>query len=347
MHYDCIILGQGIAGTLLYYELKKRDWHIAVVDDGNIHASSKVAGAVLNPVNGKALWQTRRQETLQAFAIAKYREIGAAWQLTLLQEMPLLHFHTEERLRLYFEERSREIPNLLQVLSLEETADWQRFFAVDHGIGRVQGSFKIAAAQLLDEARQRIKEQDLLLTERWDWADFRVSAEGVAYKGITADKLICCEGAAARYNPYFKALPFTRNKGEALLLSIPGLPQQVMYQHGIRLTPRGNNLFWAGSNQTWSYDELSPDTAWAEDVLKQLKSWLKTEMEQTDHLFAERPTTAGQVIFAGAHPEAQGVLMLNGLGTRGFSAGPFYAAQLARQLCGEEPLTVLAHKSLA
>lgn len=348
MHYDFLVLGQGIAGTLLSYELKKRGRRVLVVADEAAPAASKAAGGVLNPVNGKALWQTRKQEKLLPVAIHKYRELEADWQLPLLTEMPLLHFHTEERLRLYFEARSREIPELLQVLKPEDAAGWRSFFHVENGIGAVKHCYVIAARQLLQHCRMQLSREGALLEANWDWPALRLSAEGVAYKGFTASVLICCEGAAGRQNPFFGALPFTRNKGEALLVRIPGLPREFMYQHGLRLTPWRNeaDVFWLGSNQVWDYEQPAPDRAWREAAVLQLKDWLKTDFEVLEHLCAERPTTAGQTIFAGAHPRHRQIALLNGLGTRGFLAGPYYAAQLARQLCGEEELEVITHKSL-
>lgn len=346
MHYDFIILGQGIAGTLLSYELLRRGKKMLVVDNGNPHAASKVAGAVLNPVNGRALWQTRRQEIFQAAALSKYREIEAYWGLPLLTEMPILHVHTEQRLAEYFQTRSQEIPGLLQTLSTAETADWTAFFRFEHGIGRVTFAHKIAARRLLQHCRELLLANNALLTEVWDWSALTLTPEGVSYKNSTAGKLICCEGAAVRYNPYFNRLPFTRNKGEALLIHAPALPQNIIYQRGIRLTPWHEGGFWAGSNQTWDYEDPGPDAAWRAATEKELRQWLKVPFEVTAHLFAERPTTAGQLIFAEAHPEHPQLVLFNGLGTRGFSAGPYQAAQLAAQLCGEAALPLLTHRAL-
>jgi len=346
VHFDFIIIGQGICGTLLSYELLQRGKSVLVVDDGRECVASKVAGAVLNPVNGKALWQSRRQEALLPVAINKYRELEKIWHLPLITEMPLLHFHTEEKLRVYFEERAGEIPDLLSVPSGEAAKKWQALFHYDFGTGLVQHCQVVQARALLAHARSLLQETHCLLAEKWNWEALQLLENGLAYKDHTARMLICCEGPAVRENPFFRSLPFTKNKGDALLLNIPGLPRHAMYQHGLRLVPWEGNLFWAGSNQIWDYEAAAPDATWAAEATAQLRHWLKLPFQVVKQLFAERPTTAGQQVFLGCHPHFRQVALLNGLGTRGFSASPFYTQQLAAMLCGEAPLTAVKHKSL-
>jgi len=130
-------------------------------------------------------------------------------------------------------------------------------------------------------------------------------------------------------------LPFTRNRGEALLLHIPGLSGQAIYHSKLRLVPRGDDLFWCGSNYQWNYTSLEPDAAWRKNTIAELQRWLKLPFEVVDHIVAERPTTAGQVPLIGLHPGKPSAGILNGLGTRGFSAGPFWATELARKLTDE------------
>ena len=55
--YDYLIIGQGLAGSLLTWELLQRGCKIIVVDNG-LENASKVAAGLINPVTGMRLvWQ--------------------------------------------------------------------------------------------------------------------------------------------------------------------------------------------------------------------------------------------------------------------------------------------------
>jgi glycine/D-amino acid oxidase-like deaminating enzyme len=97
----------------------------------------------------------------------------------------------------------------------------------------------------------------------------------------------------------------------------------------LRLVPRSDGLFWCGSNYTWNFDNLLPDEQWKQDAIIELESWLKLPFTIKAHIVAQRPTTAGQIPFIGIHPEHNTVAIFNGLGTRGFSAGPYWASAFA------------------
>ncbi|MGN6438983.1 MAG: NAD(P)/FAD-dependent oxidoreductase, partial [Agriterribacter sp.] len=72
---------------------------------------------------------------------------------------------------------------------------------------------------------------------------------------------------------------------------------------------------------------------------RQLQHWLKLPFTVEDHIVAERPTTAGQEILTGIHPAMPSFAILNGLGTKGFSAGPLLAKHLCSQLISSENFT--------
>ena len=50
---DFLIVGQGLAGTLLAAELEGRGQSIQVVDNNYPRAASKVAAGIMNPVTGR------------------------------------------------------------------------------------------------------------------------------------------------------------------------------------------------------------------------------------------------------------------------------------------------------
>ena len=49
--YDFLIIGQGIAGTILSYYLEKRGYRICVIDNLDKKAPSQIASGIYNPIS--------------------------------------------------------------------------------------------------------------------------------------------------------------------------------------------------------------------------------------------------------------------------------------------------------
>jgi glycine/D-amino acid oxidase-like deaminating enzyme len=120
------------------------------------------------------------------------------------------------------------------------------------------------------------------------------------------------------------------------MLDIPGLPEDAIYHRKLRLVPKGDHQFWCGSNYQWDFENILPDENWRKESEAELKSWLKIPSEIKNHIVAQRPTTAGQIPIVGIHPEYTALAIFNGLGTRGFSSGPYWAAEMAALLLKPE-----------
>ncbi|HEX5026828.1 MAG TPA: FAD-dependent oxidoreductase, partial [Agriterribacter sp.] len=326
MDFEYLIIGQGIAGTLLSNALWKQGRSFLVIDNVNGTAkASVVAGAIINPVNVSRWTSAPQVGSIVNAALETYKNFEETLGCSLIEETSMLVFHEDlSQSQLFVQQQ------LISQIYLPPpvNADIQianRFFNDAFGLAKVQPVWKINATALLSGWAAFLQREDLLLKEHFDIDRCRITPEAVTYKSTRFKKIIFCEGASGALNPFFKQLPFTKNRGEALLLSIPGLAPDYIYHHGIRLVPTATGLFWCGSNYQWSYRNLSPDQNWRKKTEIKLRQWLTVPFEVMDHLVAERPTTAGQVFLAGVHPGMPSVAIFNGLGTKGFSYGPALA----------------------
>ncbi|MES2480232.1 MAG: FAD-dependent oxidoreductase [Bacteroidota bacterium] len=326
VHTDYLIIGQGMAGTLLSYELMQAGKSVMVIDTKSRHNTSLVASAVINPLVGKNWTLAKEAERIIPVALETYHNLNQLLNEDLVQQKSILVFHRDELSADNFSKQKASGNPYLIENNPEQVADWFAPF----GIGEVNPVYTIDAQSLLRKWADFLLLKNALLEEQFQFDELKISTDKIQYKEVIADKIVFCEGAIGRQNPFFPALNFTQNRGDALLLSIPHLSTEHIYHKDFRLVPHRDNLFWCGSNYIWEYDSLVPDTDWRKETERELKNWLKLHFETVDHWVAERPTTAGQQSLMLQNEQHKNLYFFNGLGTRGFSAGPSLAKEMAQ-----------------
>lgn len=80
---NVLIIGQGIAGSCLAWELKRRGADFTIADRPIAETASRVAAGLVNPLTGRAFRPGWRQEECLSAAEAFYpeteRELGGPW----------------------------------------------------------------------------------------------------------------------------------------------------------------------------------------------------------------------------------------------------------------------------
>lgn len=315
IHQPILIIGQGIAGTLLSYILYREQIPFVVMDMPSGHSTSHTSGAVLNPYSGKTRQGIARRSDMYDTAINIYREMEQLLAVPVIQDSSLVFFDSERE---------------AHPAAADQFRQWFQHYDTVHVCERVA---IIHNEILLDSWRRFLREKGLLLETVYDESALVIKADHMIYKGQEYHAVIYCNGVQARVSQYFEHLRFTRNRGDVLHLHIEGLPEQIIFNKDkIRLIPRGNNLYWCGSNYNWHFEDMHPDPEWRAATIATLEDWLQLPFTLQRHLCAERPTTVGQLPFVGWHPLYPRIGICNGLGTKGFSAGPEWIQDFVAQM---------------
>ncbi len=330
MHVDVIIIGQGICGTFLSWNLMKLGKSVLVIDECKPFTSSRIASGVINPVTGRRIVRTWMIEDLLPFAERSYQTFEKELNVELIRQCNVLDFHSTLQMKEAFEKRLAEGETYLEH---HDSTSWKNYFNFIYGIGEVNPCLLIDLNVLIDTWRSHLQQQDALLQERFDIQQLQVTNEKIIYKDITADKIIFCDGVAAYANPYFSLLPFAPNKGEVLIIHIPGLPRTNIFKQGISIVPwKDDDLFWIGSSYQWTFDNDQPTESFRIKTENALRFWLKLPFKVVDHLAAVRPATIERRPFVGFHPVHTNVGIFNGMGTKGCSLAPYFGEQLAHHI---------------
>ena len=336
MDVDYLIIGQGISGTLLSRNLIKEGRTVLVIDDGHPFSSSMVAGGIINPVTGMRMVRTWLIDELLPLAWKTYKELEQELNIPLIRECNILEFHANQEMSRMFADKMREEEKYLH--DVPGINVWEKYFRFNYGIGEVAPCLLLDINAMLNGWRKRLKEMDAVVEEKFSWEHCVVKDNRVVYKNITAQKIICCEGAGGTDSPYFNRLPWSKDKGEAIIASIPGLPRTHIYKQVIGIVPWKEDLFWIGATHDWKFTDLNITAAFRKSVTDQLDYWLKLPYTIVDHIAAQRPSNVERRPFVGLHPVHRAVGILNGMGGKGVSTAPYFAGQLAMHLVNGAPI---------
>ncbi len=335
---DYIIVGQGLAGTTLAWQLLRREQRVLVVDRPSANSASRMAAGLVTPVTGKRLAKSWRWDELYPFARAFYREIEATTGATFFHAKPAIRILADAAER---EEYLRRREGVLQglVQPLRE--------ALPAGFHAPQGAFELAtAARLdvpgyLDASQARFRAVGSYYSGSLDWqCDVEFSADGVRLPryGFQAQRLVLCCGFAGDRDPWFSGIRFNAAKGELLTIRIPGFHHDRVTHHGVWLAPLQAETYLLGATYSWEpFTEGTTLTGRCE-LESRLRKFLQRPYTVVDHRAAIRPVIDAGFPALGRHPAIPQLAYFNGLGSKGSLLAPYFAAQLADLLgTGQEP----------
>lgn len=305
-----------------------------VIDNNYERAASKVAAGIVNPVTGRRYVKSWRIDELIPFAVETYRAIEEKLNICFLHERNILRslFNSGEEndwlARSTQEEYKKYILPEADISTLENNTN--KVFSY----GEVTGALQVEIHKLVKAYRAHFKENSCLLEEEFDVNNLKIEEEGVSYKDIQAEKIIFSEGLKAERNPYWSYLPFQGTKGEVIIARIPEVNFEKMYKYRIFIVPLPDkDTYWIGSMYHWTYDDDVPSEEGLTYLTARLRDAINVPFEIIEHKSAVRPTVKDRRPYLGLHPEFKQLAIFNGLGTKGASLAPFFAAQMADFLC--------------
>ncbi len=332
MNVDYLIIGQGMAGTMLSYFLLQKNKKILVIDESSPSSSSNVSAGAFNPVTGRRMVKTWKADQLLPFAERSYHEMEEMLHLTFHHKKDIFKVFTsiKEQNDLIAKSASPEMANYL---SMEADDNWiTPFVNSPLGGAKVTGSGHIEIATLIEKFREYLQNESLLVEEKFSFEDLIVSKEQVAWKDHKAQRILFCEGHHAVTNPYFKWLPFVLTKGELLTIRIPGFPEDRIIKCGISILPMGDGLFRAGATYNWDQLDETPSEEGRQDLVEKLDKALKVPYEIVAHKAGIRPTVRDRRPFVGMHPVHSNVGIFNGIGTKAIMLSPYFSHQFVESL---------------
>lgn len=332
---DYLVVGQGIAGTMLAYTLMKAGKKVMVIDRGR-DTASEIAGGIINPVTGKRMVRSWKAEELLAYAREAYKDMEEMLGISFLREVIICRYLTNPEDKAFCEQQQDKDWFQRNVHALE----------YDHpGIKNTMGGVAINPAlrvytrEMLQAFRHHLEDKDWLREEDFNHSSLNFTSAGVRYKDIKADMAIFCEGTGVHRNPWFHWLPFNPSKGEILIARIPDLvpDEHFIPMKGLYFIPLEKDVFYVGSTNEWNFCDNKPSAHKREEIERKMQKILNYDYEILDHKAATRPAVKDRRPLIGVHPQYRQLAVFNGMGTKGFSLSPYFAREFVNHLLNGDP----------
>jgi glycine oxidase len=323
---DSIVVGYGLAGFNIAWQLKQHQKSFLILSDPSYRSASENAAGIFNPTVLKRYTMAWEGLTFTHFALAYYKQIESEFNTKLFYSLPIhRHFYNEGEQN-HWTVASQQA-GLSHFLNPTIKMNTEPTLKNHSGYGIVEKLGKLEIQKMLSAFKQRIP-SNRFKEEEFDYTLLKILKDKISYAGVEARNIIFCEGFGLKKNPWFNYLPLTGSKGEYLIVKAPLLKRKQILKGSVFVTPIEENLFWVGASFSHKDKSATPTEKGRNWLQEQLDKMLNTPYEIIDHAAAVRPTVVDRKPLLGVHPFYSNLFLFNGLGTRGVLMAPLLSKWL-------------------
>jgi glycine oxidase len=325
-----LIVGQGLAGSLLAWEFEKAGIDFEIADQGHALASSRIGAGIINPITGQRIVKSWRVDELLGPALAVYREMEAALGVALMRPMRVRRFfHDERERRIFAEKRARG--ELAPYVAADEVGGSAGADTVDADGFWIERAAHVDTAKLIGAMRSRLVAAGRLREERVELASVR----------SRYDVVIFCAGVFAGGSELgaFGFANLQPAKGETLTVETTSdeLAPDVILNAGHWLLPLGKGRARIGATFEPGVVDLMPTAAARAALEKSATRFLPGGFSVVAQESGLRMTSADKHPVVGRSPADPRVGIFNGLGSKGALLAPGLARQWVNHLTEAVP----------
>ena len=312
MRADIIIVGQGLAGTVLGWELERTGIPFEIVDAGHDTSASRIAAGIINPITGRRLVKSWQVDALLTGARGAFLELGAALGANVWHDLRVRRLFADDRERRVFAEKQARG----ELAPFASAADSDGFW--------IERAGRVDLPVLLSMARMRWIEAGILRQERFDWAAGQDGAELV----------IDCTGAASSQ---FDFVPWEVSKGEILTVAVEGLDPRVILNRGHWVCPLGLGVAKVGATHEPGQTDTHPTGKARVALEASATTMLGRPFAVSRHEAGVRVNLPDRRPIVGRHPSRPRLGIFNALGSKGALLAPWLARQWVNHLTEAVP----------
>ena len=323
---EFFIVGNGLAGTMLAFEMLKNDIEFRIISSPEKSRASEVAAGMINPLVFKRLTKSWLVDELLPVAIKRYKYLENLLNERFYFEKKILKPLSGQEKELWLErKRDRAFQNY--IYSVDDFSPVENVIPAA-AFAQVNGAGFVALSSFLKLTDIYFRKQGLIIDAILDLQRMRPDSLSFSIEDFEASKIVFCEGAHIRHNPLFQWVKMVPVKGEVLLIHAPALSEEYILNKKVFVLPVGKQHFKVGSTYEWRNLNDIPTDEGKSSIIERLEKVINCDYEIVQHRAGVRPATADRRPVLGAHPEYKRNFVFNGLGTKGVMLAPYFAREM-------------------
>ncbi len=327
---EFLIVGNGLAGTMLAFEMMEKKLDFAIVASHKKSRASEIAAGMFNPLVFKRLTKSWLADELLPVMKKKYMELENLLGDRFYFEKPILKPLSEQEKQLWNERKAD--PHFSRFISGISDESPEKLLHPAAGYGIVNGSGYVNLKLFLELSDQYFRQQGVLIQSDFEIKNLDPEAKYFEAENVKASKLVFSEGAHLADNPLFSFIKLLPVKGEILLIYAPDLSEKFILNKQVFVLPVGNHRFKIGSTYEWKDLNEQPTEKGKLTIIERFEKLVTVEYSLEKHWAGIRPAVSDRRPVLGIHPKYRNLSVFNGLGTKGVMLVPYFAKEMVRHL---------------
>jgi glycine oxidase len=335
MELPILIVGQGLAGSVLALSLFNHGVPCHIADKQGMSVSSRVAAGLYNPIVFKRLTLGWRADEALAAVNKFYKKAERQLGIQILNESGIYRIHgSEDEVKLWAKRRDG---GWEQHLGQTESAEKKPWLKMPFGGAMVHSGGSINTLYFLDEVRTLFANKSVYHDAEVIASELVETEGAVFWKNTAYEAVVFCEGTVIEKNTLFEAPLLKPAKGEVLLIEAPDLPIEI-FNGKVYGVPLGNHKFKVGATYEWDAPHAEPTTEKYDELVYQLNKLLNVKFSVVKHEAGIRPSTPTRRPLFLRSKQISRVFAFNGLGTKGVLLAPMLADEIAQFFKSRKPV---------
>ena len=319
-----LIVGQGLAGTMLAFSLLEKGEGVLVADDYAHASASQVAAGMWNPVTFKRLAASWLAKEMLEEMNATFLQLENKLQANFFHQLPVARIFNSIQDANFWDEKS-DHPEVGRYLSARSNNSVQENFDAPFGNSEVNECGWLNVPLFREAAKNYFIQQGIFSSEAVKESEVEFHEQGALWKNMEFDKIILCTGIGVNQWEGLKELDLIPNHGQVLDLHIEGLELDAIANFGQFLLPYGNGKFRLGATYDWNEVPDVPTDEARELLLSELNLRMNKEVVIESQKTGYRPTTRDRRPILGFAKGNETLGVFGGLGSKGVLLAPFFA----------------------
>ena len=323
---DFLIIGQGIAGSILAYKLMRCGYSVLVVDDNHKSAASIAATGLIQPLSGKYLSLADINNQFIDCAIDFYKEIDQFLNISSFSKLKSYKILNDKQISII--EKKKKKQKFLDYIS-------SHYLSVPHLQNKqtcieLKKTYRVIPKIILAAFKDYYISEKSYLEKSFDLNECKFNQNHVSFKGMKAKTIILCNGFKISTLPFFKDINFEHVKGESLCIKSKERPFNYITQSSCWAAPLDSG-YHIGS--TYSKELNLHPTRAARDTFNIFLDTINIEIDKTiSHQVGIRCVTQSRKPLIQQSKICKKVWAFTGFGSKGFMTIPYYANALIKRI---------------